>query len=170
MNLLTTRSLVQKSLIRKTLACATIAASLAFIGNSMRRKILAVAAALVLGTASMTPDTMAAGRGGGAGGGGGGGYGFSGGYRGHGVAMGHGSSGHFGGFRGGRFVGGFGFGDGPYYGYDYGPSDAFGDDTSDTPPPVGFVAEQPHAPIICKETVTVPSQDGGTRQIRIIRC
>jgi hypothetical protein len=32
------------------------------------------------------------------------------------------------------------------------------------------VAEQPHAPIICKETVTVPSQDGGTRQIRIIRC
>jgi len=128
-----------------------------------RRKILAVAAAMVLGTASMTPDAMAAGRGGG-------GRGFGGGHRGHGFAMGHGSFGDFGGFRGGRFVRGFGSYWYPYYGYDYGPTDAFGDVTSATPPPVRFVQEPPRAPIICKETVTVPSEDGGTRQIRIIRC
>jgi hypothetical protein len=34
MNLLTTRSLLQKSLIRKALACGMIAASLAFVGNT----------------------------------------------------------------------------------------------------------------------------------------
>lgn len=107
----------------------------------MRRKILAVAAALVLGTATMTPDTIAAGRGGR-------GHGFSGGYRGH----------------------GYGLNWYPYYGYDYGPTDEFSEVTSATPSPVWLAPEPARAPIICRETVTVPSEDGGTRQIRIIRC
>ncbi len=126
----------------------------------MRRKILAVAAALVLGTATMALDAMAAGRGGG-----GGGHGFGGGYRGHGYGGGYGRGyGHH-----DRYGRGYGLYWNPYYGYDYGPTDAFGDVTSATPP-VRFVPEPPRAPIICKETVTVPSEDGGTRQIRIIRC
>ena len=54
------------------------------------------------------------------------------------------------------------------YEYDNGPSDGFGDITSDMPPLVE--ATPPRKPIICKETVTVPSEDGGTRQIRMIRC
>ncbi len=127
----------------------------------MRRKILAVAAALVLGTATMVPDTMATARGGG-------GHGFSGGHRGH---------SYRGGYRRGygRGLHGRGYGYGLYwypdYGYDYGPNYGYDYDvTSVTPPPVTFVPEPPRAPIICRETVTVPSEDGGTRQIRIIRC
>jgi hypothetical protein len=125
----------------------------------MRRKILAVAAALVLGTATMAPD-MAAGRGGG-------GHGFSGGHRGYSYGGGYRR-----GYGHGRYGRGYGYGLYwyPYYGYDYGPTDTFGDVTSATPPPAGFVPEPPRAPIICKETVTVPSEDGGTRQIKMIRC
>ena len=131
----------------------------------MRRKILAVAAALVLGTATMAPNTMATARGGG--GRGSAGHSFGGGHRGYSYGGGY--------RRGyGRGLYGRGYGYGlfwyPYYGYDYGPTDTFGDVTSATPPPVGFVPEPPRAPIICKETVTVPSEAGGTRQIRIIRC
>ena len=132
----------------------------------MRRKILAVAVALMLGTAMVTPDAMAVGRG-------------AAGRGGHGVGVVH--TDH-----------GFGYGRGrgytryrrdhrndygvywypPYYeyGYDYGPSDAFGDLTSEPPPLVGLAVGPPRAPLICKETVTVPSEDGGTRQIRMIRC
>lgn len=124
----------------------------------MRRKILAVAAALVLGTATMAPDTIAAGRGGR-------GYGFSGGHRSHGYGSGYGA-GH------GRYGRGYGYGLNwySYYGYDYGPTNAFGEVTSATPSPVWLAPEPPRAPVICRETVTVPSEDGGTRQIRIIRC
>ena len=125
--------------------------------TSIRRKILAVAAALVLGTATMASlDATAAGRGRG-----GGGHSYSGGY-----SRGHGHYGRHG--RGPTY--GYGLYWYPSYGYDYGPTDAFGDTTSVTPPPVWSVPEPPRAPIICKETATVPSEDGGTRQIRIIRC
>jgi hypothetical protein len=129
----------------------------------MRRKILAVAAALVLGTATIALDAMAAGRGGG----GGAGHSFSGGHRGYSYG-----SGYRRGYGRGRYGRGYGYGLYwyPNYGYDYGPTDAFGDVTSATLPPVRFVPEPPRAPVICKETVTVPSEDGGTRQIRIIRC
>ena len=93
----------------------------------------------------MTPDAMAGGRGGG--------HGF--------------------GYGRGRGYGRYGYGYGlywypSYYEYDNGPSDGFGDITSDMPPLVE--ATPPRKPIICKETVTVPSEDGGTRQIRMIRC
>lgn len=131
----------------------------------MRVKILAVAATLVLGIATMALGE-AAGRGGG--------HGYGGGYRGHGYS----SYGR--GFGHGRHGRGYGYGlywypyygydYGPNYGYDYGPTDEFGDVTSTTPPPVRLVPEPPSAPIVCKETVTVPTEDGGTRQIRITRC
>lgn len=125
----------------------------------MRRKIFAVAAALMLNTA--TTDAMAVGRGA-AGGGRGGSHGF-------GVVHGGHGFGHGGFRRYGRSYGLYWYP--PYeYGYDYGPSDAYGDITSQLPPLVGLAAGPPRAPIICKETVTVPSQDGGTRQIKMIRC
>jgi hypothetical protein len=59
----------------------------------------------------------------------------------------------------------------PYYGYDYVPTDAFGDinaTTYATPEAIGV----PPAPVChrSEETVTVPSEGGGTRQIKIIRC
>jgi hypothetical protein len=125
--------------------------------SSVRRKILAVTVALMLGTATMRPDAMAGGRGGG--------HGFGSVHGGHGFGYGRG--------RGyGRY--GYGYGYGlywypSYYENDNGPSDGFGDITSDVPPQVGFEAP-PRKPTICKETVTVPSDDGGTRQIRMIRC
>jgi len=58
-----------------------------------------------------------------------------------------------------------------YYGYDYVPTDAFGDTDAMTyaaPETVGF----PPAPVChrSEEMVTVPSEGGGTRQIKIIRC
>ena len=114
----------------------------------MRRKILAIAAAVMLGTATMSTGALAHG-GGGGGGHGGGGFGghFGGGFGGHsmgmggargfttgrgfsahGFAMGHGAFRH--GrfdhdFRGRRFARGFGFGLSDYgycnwpYSYDY---------------------------------------------------
>jgi hypothetical protein len=58
-----------------------------------------------------------------------------------------------------------------YYGYDYVPTDAYGDiDTTTyaTPEATGV----PPAPVChrSEEMVTVPSEGGGTRQIKIIRC
>ena len=128
----------------------------------MRRKILAVAAAVVLGTATMALEAMAAGRGGG-----GVGHSFSGGHRGYSYGGAYRR-----GYGRGRYSRGYGYGLYwyPYYGYDYAPTDALGDVTSATPPPVWLAPEPPRAPIICRETLTVPSEDGGTRQIKIIRC
>jgi hypothetical protein len=55
-----------------------------------------------------------------------------------------------------------------YSDYDYGyPTDAFGD----YPPPI--VVAPPSSPSACqrsKETFTVPSEGGGTREITIINC
>jgi len=127
----------------------------------MRRKILAVTVALMLGAATMTPDAMAVGRGGGGG---------------HvGVVHGGHGFGYGGGHRYSRYGRGYGYGYGlywypPYYAYDNGASEAVGDITSVTPVPDEIGAKPPRAPIICKETVTVPSEDGGTRQIKMIRC
>jgi hypothetical protein len=106
--------------------------------RKMRKQVIAVATAIVLGIATMATGTTAFARGGGGGGGGhgggfgGGGHGFGGGgfgghglggggFGGRGFAMGHGGFGH-GGFGHGRFEGRR-FGRGLYaYGgdYDYG--------------------------------------------------
>jgi hypothetical protein len=59
----------------------------------------------------------------------------------------------------------------PYY-YDNGP-DAYGDmDTTGYPETGGFVPEPMPAPVCnrSEETVSVPAEGGGTRQIKIIRC
>jgi hypothetical protein len=75
-----------------------------------------------------------------------------------------------------RLVGPLGLGV-PFYGWawpDYGygdvPIDAFGD--IDTVTPDGLVPEPKRASGCnrSEETVTVPSEDGGTRQIKMIRC
>jgi hypothetical protein len=58
----------------------------------------------------------------------------------------------------------------PAYGYD---SDTYGDMYGTTYPETdGFVPEPPPAPVCnrSQEIVTVPSEAGGTRQIKIIRC
>jgi hypothetical protein len=98
--------------------------------KKMRKQVIAVATAIVLGIATTATGTPALARGGGGGGGGhgggfgGGGHGFGGGgFGGHGFAMGHGGFGHsrFGhsGFDHGRFEGRR-FGRGLYaYGGDY---------------------------------------------------
>ena len=106
----------------------------------------------------MMPDAMAVGRGSG----GGRGFGSVHGGHGFGYGRGHGS---------GRYGRGYGYGYGLYWDeYDNGASDAVGDITSVTPVLDEIGARPPRAPIICKETVTVPSEDGGTRQIKMIRC
>jgi hypothetical protein len=55
--------------------------------------------------------------------------------------------------------------------YNY-PIDAFGDIDNPTPETGGFVSAPPPAPTChrSEETVTVPSETGGTRQIKIINC
>jgi hypothetical protein len=55
--------------------------------------------------------------------------------------------------------------------YNY-PIDAFGDIDNATPETGGFVSAPPPASIChrSEETVTVPSETGGTRQIKIVRC
>jgi hypothetical protein len=58
----------------------------------------------------------------------------------------------------------------PYYDYDY-PADAFGEPPTYPPPVVTSVPPAPPPP--CQRSVekfTVPSQDGGTKQITIINC
>ena len=136
----------------------------------MRRKTFAVGVALVLGTADMTTSAMAFGHGGGWGGGG---HFVRGGFPGRAFAI-----------TRGRFVHPFhknfafrrNFAAGalwPYYGYDYVPTDAYADmDSTAYPGMVGFVPQPPPAPACnrSEETVTVPSEGGGTRQIKIIRC
>jgi hypothetical protein len=132
-------------------------------------KSVVVAAALVLGAANMTTHAMAFGRG------------MSGGAH----FVGRGSAGHrFAIVRPFRrnfaFRKGFAFrrtfatgGLWPYYGYDYFPTDAYGDINGTAyPETVGFVPEPPPAPVChrSEEIVTVPSEGGGTRQIKIIRC
>jgi hypothetical protein len=95
----------------------------------MRTKLLAVAAALMLGTATMTMNAIAAG-----------------------------SDASADGWT-------------PYYGYGYRLSNsAAGDNRNSAPPPIVFVPELLRPPIVCRETVTVRSQDGGTRQITMLRC
>jgi len=130
-------------------------------------KSVVVAAALVLGAANMTTHAMAFGRG------------MSGGA-------------HFvgGGFAGHRFATSRGFvrpfrrsfafrrtfatgGVWPYYGYDYVPTDAYTDmDGTTYPETVGFVPEPPPAPVChrSEEIVTILSEAGRTRQIKIISC
>jgi hypothetical protein len=60
----------------------------------------------------------------------------------------------------------------PYY-YDYGSTDTYGDmDTTTYPMTVGVVPE-PNPTPVCRrseEIVRVPSERGGSRQIKIIRC
>jgi len=85
----------------------------------MRRRVLAVTVALMLGTATMTPDVMARG---------GAGHGFGSVHGGHGFGYGRGH-----GY--GRYGRGYGYGYGlywypPFYEYDNGASDAVGDITS----------------------------------------
>lgn len=123
-------------------------------------KSAVVTAALVLGAANMTTD----------------------------MAFSRGMSGgaHFvgGGFAGHRFAIRRGFvrpfrrnfatsGFWPYY-YDYFPTDAFGgiDTTAYPGGTVGFGPEPILAPVChrSEEIVRVPSEDGGTRQIKITRC
>jgi hypothetical protein len=56
-----------------------------------------------------------------------------------------------------------------YYGYDY-PADAFGETPTDPPPVVSSVP--PPSPS-CQRSVekfTVPSKDGGSKEITIINC
>ena len=75
-----------------------------------------------------------------------------------------------------RLVGPLGLGVPPYgwawpdYGYGDVPIDAFGDVDSGTPESHGFAPEPKRASGCSVETVTVPSEDGGSRQIKMIRC
>jgi hypothetical protein len=126
-------------------------------------KSVVIAAALVLGGADMTTDAVAFGRGilGGTRFGGGG-------FAGHKLVFTRGFvrplRRSFA-FRRTFATGGLW----PYSGYDYVPTDAYADTYPET---VGFVPEPPHAPAChrSEEIVTVPSEGGGTRQIKIIRC
>jgi len=61
------------------------------------------------------------------------------------------------------------------YDYDYGPADAYGDtNTASNPEAGGFGPKPTPVPVpVChrsEESVTVPAEGGGTRQIKIIRC
>ena len=61
----------------------------------------------------------------------------------------------------------------PYYDYDYDyPADAFGEPPTDPPPVVSSVPPVP-SPTACQRSVekfTVPSKDGGSKEITIINC
>jgi hypothetical protein len=137
-------------------------------------KSVVVAATLVLGAANMITHAMAFGRGmsGGA-------HFVGGGFAGHRFVISHGGFVHpfrrnFAFRKGLVFRKAFATGSlWPYYGYDYVPTDAYGDmDITTYPETVGFVPEPPRAPVChrSEEIVTVPSEGGGTRQIKIIRC
>ena len=57
-----------------------------------------------------------------------------------------------------------------YYDYDY-PADAFGEPPTDPPPVVSSAPAAPSPP--CQSSVekfTVPSKDGGSKEITIINC
>jgi len=57
-----------------------------------------------------------------------------------------------------------------YYDYDY-PADAFGEPPTDPPPVVSSAPAAPSPP--CQRSVekfTVPSKDGGSKEITIINC
>ena len=136
-------------------------------------KYVVVAAALVLGATNITTHAMAFGRGMS------GGAHFAGrGFAGHRFAISHGFVRPF--RRNFAFRKGFAFrrtfatgGLWPYYGYDYFPTDAYGDINGTTyPETVGFAPGPPPAPVChrSEETFTVPSEGGGTRQIKIINC
>jgi hypothetical protein len=59
-----------------------------------------------------------------------------------------------------------------YYDYDYPADDAFGEPPTDSPPVVSSVPAAP-SPAPCQRSVekfTVPSRDGGTKEITIINC
>jgi hypothetical protein len=132
----------------------------------LRRNFVA-GAAVVLVAATMTTQAMAFSHGTW----GGGARFVRGGFAGHSFAINHGGFGR-------RFRRGFAFrkafipgGLWSYYGYDYVPTDAFGDinaTTYATPETIGLLP----APVCrrSEEIVTVPSEGGGTRQIKIIRC
>ena len=130
-------------------------------------KSVVIAAALVLGAANMITHAMAFGRGmsGGA-------HFVGGGFAGHRFAISHGFVRPFRrnfAFRRGRRTFATG-GLWPYYGYDFG---TYGDTDGTTYPETdGFVPEPSPAPVChrSEEIVTVPSEGGKTRQIKIIRC
>jgi hypothetical protein len=59
------------------------------------------------------------------------------------------------------------------YDYDYGPADAYGDMNTASNPETGGFAPEPTSVPVChrsEESVRVPAEGGGTRQIKIIRC
>ena len=129
-------------------------------------KSVLVAAALVLGGANMTAQ-MAFGRGmsGGA-------HFVGGGFAGHRLAISHGFVRPFRrnfAFRRRNFATG---GWWPFD-YDYGPTAAYGDMDTTSYPETGGLLPEPMAAPVChrsEETVKVPAEGGGTRQIKIIRC
>lgn len=135
-------------------------------------KSVVVVAALALGAVNMTTH-MAFGRGMS-----GGTRFISGGFAGHGLAISHGFVRPF--RRNFAFRTGFAFrrtfaigGLWPYYGYEYIPTDTYGDiDATTYPETVGFVPKPMSAPVChrSEEIVTVPSEGGGTSKIKIIRC
>jgi hypothetical protein len=132
-------------------------------------KGLAIAAALALGAANTSTDTAF-------------GRGLSG------AAHFVGGEGHFvgGGFAGHRLVINQGFvrrfrrsfATGfwpywPYYYYDYTPPAAYGDMTTATYPGTDGLAPEALSAPAChrsEEIVTVPSEEGGSREIKITRC
>lgn len=129
----------------------------------MPRKSLAIAAALALGAANMSTDT-AFGRGmsGGA-------HFVGGGFAGHRFATGHGFVRRF---RRSFATGGF-WPYWPYYYDDYTPTAAYGDLATTTYPGTDGLAPGPLPAPAChrsEEIVRVPSEGGGSREIKITRC
>lgn len=93
----------------------------------------------------------------------------------HGGGFGGGHLGH--GHFGHPFRSGFREGFGPWWplygGYVDLPPAGYGDFITYVLPEPVIPASQPPPPLQCQhseETVTVPAEDGGTRQIRIVRC
>lgn len=136
-------------------------------------KSVVVAATMLLGAANMTTHAMAFGRGTS-----GGAHFVGGSFAGHRFAISHGFVRPF--RRNLAFGKGFAFrrtfatgGLWPYYGYDYVPTDAYGDMDSATYPETGVLVPEPMPAPVChrsEEIVTVPSEGGGTRRVKIIRC
>jgi hypothetical protein len=128
----------------------------------MPRKSFAIAAALMLGAANTSTDT-AFGRGmsGGA-------HFVGGGFAGHRFATGRGFVRRFRGFATGGFWPYW-----PYGYYDYSPTAAYGDLATTTYPGMDGLAPEPLPALAChrsEEIVRVPSEAGGSREIKITRC